>query len=74
MGRDGGRPGEADAMPRVKIDGWECSRCGHVWVSREDAKPRVCPRCKSPLWDVPRVPKPPAAPKPKPWKRDRPPE
>ncbi|HTD38167.1 MAG TPA: hypothetical protein VK669_11680, partial [Candidatus Limnocylindrales bacterium] len=61
-------------MPRVKIDGWECSRCGHVWVSREDAKPRVCPRCKSPLWDVPRVPKPPAAPKPKPWKRDRPPE
>ncbi len=54
-------------MPRVKIDGWECTRCGHVWVSREDAKPKVCPRCKSALWDEPRVPKPPTVRKPKPW-------
>ena len=56
-------------MPRVKIDGWECTRCGHVWVSRDGAKPRVCPRCKSALWDIPRSTEKsePKTKKPKPW-------
>lgn len=43
------------AMPRVKLSGYECARCAHQWVPRaRDHEPRVCPRCKSPYWDVPR--------------------
>ena len=40
-------------MQKVKItvDGWRCSRCGHEWVPRNEAPPRVCPKCKSPYWD-----------------------
>lgn len=40
-------------MPKVRItmDGWRCSRCGHEWVPRNEAPPRVCPKCKSPYWD-----------------------
>ncbi len=42
-------------MPRVKILGFECSRCGHQWVPREGIEhPEVCPKCKSPYWDTPR--------------------
>ncbi len=56
-------------MPRVDLPGFECSRCGHQWFARGEGVPRVCPRCKSPLWDVPRntgktTPK---ISKPKPW-------
>lgn len=29
----------------------ECKRCGWSWKSLYDAKPRVCPRCKSYKWD-----------------------
>jgi len=44
-------------MGRVKIirEGYRCERCGHEWISRKkDEKPTVCPKCKSPYWDVPR--------------------
>ena len=54
-------------MPRVSIPGFECSRCGHVWVARGDAVPKLCPRCKSPLWDKPIKPKAVAKPQKKPW-------
>jgi predicted Zn-ribbon and HTH transcriptional regulator len=31
-------------------------RCGHEWVPRNKAeRPRVCPKCKSPNWDRPKV-------------------
>jgi predicted Zn-ribbon and HTH transcriptional regulator len=30
-------------------------RCGHEWTSRDPEKPRVCPKCKSPNWDRPKV-------------------
>ena len=44
-------------MGRIKIEGYVCERCEHEWVSRNNItkeEPRVCPRCKSPYWNVPR--------------------
>ena len=44
-------------MSRVPITvmGFKCERCGHEWRGRSlDANPRVCPKCKSPYWDLPR--------------------
>lgn len=39
----------------VLLLGCRC-RCGHEWLARDkDEKPRVCPRCKSPNWDRPKV-------------------
>jgi len=29
-----------------------CLRCGHEWALRS-VKPRVCPNCRTPYWDVP---------------------
>lgn len=45
-------------MARVKLDGFECERCGHTWVPREttEGKPIICPSCKSPYWNKPRKP------------------
>ena len=31
-----------------------CFRCGFVWRPRS-VNPRICPRCKSRLWDAPRL-------------------
>lgn len=56
-------------MARIKLDGFECERCGHQWVPRERGEePRVCPKCKSPYWDRPRKD---AEPVKKPGKRAR---
>ena len=43
-------------MARVKIikEGYKCERCGHEWVPRKAQEPKVCPKCKSPYWDVPK--------------------
>ena len=41
-------------MPKIKLDGYLCVRCSHKWVPRDDVKPTVCPKCKSPYWDIPR--------------------
>ena len=44
-------------MARVAITvlGFKCDRCGHEWVARDSAKePWVCPKCKSPYWNIPR--------------------
>lgn len=30
-------------------------RCGHAWVTRGNDRPRVCPKCKSPNWDKPKL-------------------
>jgi uncharacterized C2H2 Zn-finger protein len=38
----------------VKIDGWRCERCEHIWPKTKDLKPRVCAKCHSPYWDRPR--------------------
>ena len=41
-------------MAEITIKGFQCDRCGHQWVPREEDYPRVCPKCKSPYWDKPR--------------------
>lgn len=28
-----------------------CLRCYHVWWPRKNAKPVMCPKCRSPYWD-----------------------
>ncbi len=50
----------------IEVDGFECERCGYQWIGRwprdvpvskrkgEPPEPRMCPRCKSKLWDVPK--------------------
>lgn len=43
-----------DGMVALEVWGWRCHRCEHEWLPREDRRPRVCPRCKSPYWDTPR--------------------
>lgn len=43
-------------MPKVQIWGYRCERCGHEWVPRDKGQePKVCPHCKSPYWDRPRM-------------------
>ena len=32
-----------------------CLRCGHRWPRRGANRPRVCARCHSTYWDVPRT-------------------
>lgn len=39
-------------MGEILQKGYECERCHHKWTPRFDEKPRVCPKCKSPYWDV----------------------
>jgi predicted Zn-ribbon and HTH transcriptional regulator len=42
----------------IKIEGFQCERCGHKWVPRDiQIEPRVCPKCKSPYWNIKRRPK-----------------
>jgi Zn finger protein HypA/HybF involved in hydrogenase expression len=39
----------------LQLWGFRCERCSHEWVPREkEQEPRVCPKCKSPYWNVPR--------------------
>lgn len=44
----------------VKLDGARC-RCGWEWLPRineqtgERERPMVCPRCKTPRWDQPKL-------------------
>lgn len=37
---------------KMKLMRFECLRCGHSWIPREERKPLVCPKCKSPYWDT----------------------
>lgn len=47
--------GEGDCLPKVTIQGFKCSACGHVWHSRKEEKPLRCARCRSPYWDRERI-------------------
>lgn len=44
-------------MSIVNIHGFCCERCNHIWAPRLDSRkmPLVCPGCKSPYWNIPRV-------------------
>lgn len=39
----------------ILIRGHRCYRCGHKWLPRENELPAVCPKCKSPYWNRPKV-------------------
>lgn len=42
-------------MAKIKLSGYRCERCGHTWIPRDEkVEPRVCPKCKSPYWNVPK--------------------
>lgn len=44
-------------VAKIKLDGYRCERCEHVWLPRvynEDEDPVICPRCKSPYWNKPK--------------------
>jgi predicted Zn-ribbon and HTH transcriptional regulator len=44
-------------MGEIKVDGYRCERCSHIWISRNGRteSPVVCPRCKSPYWNKPKI-------------------
>ena len=49
------------SMGRIQFQGFKCERCGHTWAPRQALDsgepipvPRVCPKCKSAWWDVPK--------------------
>ena len=35
----------------ITIKKLKCMRCGHEWVPRT-SDVRLCPKCKTPFWDV----------------------
>ncbi len=40
---------------RIQVTLYTCERCGHDWIARRRGeRPRVCAKCKSAYWDVPR--------------------
>ncbi|MFH1307336.1 MAG: hypothetical protein ABIH72_00610 [archaeon] len=41
-------------MGNITLKGFICERCTHKWIPRNLQEPRVCPKCKSPYWNVPR--------------------
>lgn len=50
---------EENPMGNILIQGYRCERCDHRWAPRKNEngdyeRPRVCPRCKSAWWDVPK--------------------
>ena len=42
------------AQIEIKLKGYRCERCGHEWAPRGLKEPKVCPKCKSPYWNVPK--------------------
>ena len=43
-------------MAKIKLEGYRCERCSHEWARRDFTKEtRVCPKCKSPYWNEPRI-------------------
>ena len=41
-------------MAIVTIRGFRCERCIHIWTGRGGRHPVVCPKCKSPYWNIKR--------------------
>jgi predicted Zn-ribbon and HTH transcriptional regulator len=34
----------------IVMEELKCKKCSHVWFSRRNEKPKVCPKCKSYKW------------------------
>jgi Zn finger protein HypA/HybF involved in hydrogenase expression len=44
------------AIGAVEITVLKCRcRCGHEWIAKDNERPHVCPKCKSPRWDKPKL-------------------
>jgi uncharacterized OB-fold protein len=41
-------------LEEIQIPEFRCRRCGHKWFPNRRVMPRVCPRCKSPYWNIPK--------------------
>ena len=50
---------ERTKMGRIKVDGYKCERCGHIWTPRtytyDEGDPVLCPSCKSAYWNKPKT-------------------
>jgi uncharacterized protein len=46
--------GGSIAMREIEIPELHCYRCGNSWTPRARLV-RICPRCKSPHWDEPKI-------------------
>ena len=42
------------AKVKIEVEGFKCERCGHEWIPRNKEKPIICPKCKSPYWNIPK--------------------
>jgi len=47
------------SMGKVTVEGYKCERCGHIWIPRKydtgkKKDPIICPKCKSPYWNMSR--------------------
>jgi predicted Zn-ribbon and HTH transcriptional regulator len=42
------------ARVTMKVEGCKCERCGHEWIKRGKKEPIICPKCKSPYWNIKR--------------------
>ena len=40
-----------DIEVELVFKGYKCRHCGHVWVPRQDERPKLCPKCHSATWD-----------------------
>ena len=53
-------------MAIIQIKGFECERCRHKWCPKTINQqypdrveiPVICPKCKSPYWNKPKLKKP----------------
>ena len=50
------------AIVKETIERYQCERCDHKWRPRKfnlqsdkNEQPHICPACKSPYWNKPRV-------------------
>lgn len=41
-------------MATIQLTGYRCERCGHEWVPRKGGTPKLCPKCRSAYWDIPK--------------------
>jgi predicted Zn-ribbon and HTH transcriptional regulator len=53
MGKASKKDSELGAVT-LTVPGYRC-RCGHEWIAKAEERPRVCPKCKSPRWDQPKL-------------------
>jgi len=39
---------------RIIITKLKCLRCSWEWYPKSENIPKVCPKCKSPYWNIPK--------------------